>query len=293
MPVENGSQASDFSNSRSGNLVLGEGLLRSLKGAPLSVLIALAAYGKQSRVELVERTGWGYSTVQHALAKLEVMRVVTRSGYRCWSFARQERLGAAMEMLFAAEVVSDNISHTEVVSGNTSEASSEKRPDVEVISTNTWPVDKTGELVTESTSVVDKSSEVVSDNTSVPPYDHDGVIINNNRGKDLKHHPITSTKEVKALAQALKTLNPPFEHAETWLQKVSPRLVAGWLDHLQNLDHASRAQIRNEAAFLRWKVQAEQEPPPRPLHRLPCEWCGKTIRDANGRCLVCLGIVIV
>ncbi len=98
---------------------------------------------------------------------------------------------------------------------------------------------------------------------------------------------------MKKLTRALKGLDPPFENARRWLQEASPRMVQGWLDYLQNLDRESRRRIRNEAAFLRWKVESEAEPPPAPKERAPCQRCNKTIHDAEGRCLVCLGLVAV
>lgn len=288
MPAQNGSQLKESTGAQADGGK--QALLRELKGAPLSVLLALEIYGAQGRVELVERTGWSYSAVRDGVTVLEEMDLVRRLDYRNWSLAEGINFLAIFRLPQAAEVVSKDSSGREVFCENSSRrnevSTNGNGLGAEVVSENSSANDGNPEVFGENSS----GSEVVTKSTSTP-HDHDGVIKTKGHSNQNKHHPSKTT--MTTLARALKALDPPFQNARLWLQEASPRLVQGWLDYLQNLDRESRRRIRNEAAFLRWKVESEEEPPPAPEHHAQCKWCNKAIRDAEGRCLVCLGLVAV
>lgn len=59
-------------------------ILRALRGAPLSVLIALALHGPAGRDELSQITGYSANAVSSALSALEAMAAITRQHYRTW-----------------------------------------------------------------------------------------------------------------------------------------------------------------------------------------------------------------
>lgn len=101
--------------------------------------------------------------------------------------------------------------------------------------------------------------------------------------------------EEARVLQGLAQLRPPFDQAEDWLHDTSVELVGAWLDYLQDMTPQRRRLIRNEAAFLRFKVESGRRPPARHAdpRRTPCPTCGRTMRDAQGQCLVCAGIVMV
>lgn len=290
MPAQNGTQVTKHTTAEGERSDGENGLLRELKGAPLSVLLALEMYGEQGRVELVERTGWSYSAVQNATNKLMEMGLVQRLNYRTWILVDGVTVEAVASYPQVAEVVSKNNSRGEMVSESNSEnkmaAENGSGSGAEVTSITVSNRAKKAEVVTENSS----SAEVVSKSISAP-YDHDGVIDTKEHNNKYKHQPSKTT--MKALAQTLQTLDPPFDNAEQWLQETSPQLVQGWLDYLQSLDREGRRRIRNEAAFVRWKVESEQAPPPLPQHGKPCGRCGRRILDAQGNCLVCLHIVVV
>lgn len=64
------------------------GIIRTLKGAPLSVMMALWLYGPAGRNELVISTGWGINAVSQALTLLEGhMHCIERANYRQWRLA--------------------------------------------------------------------------------------------------------------------------------------------------------------------------------------------------------------
>lgn len=291
MPVQNGSKRKHASTTQAEGQKGGNGLLQELKGAPLSVLLALEIYGAQGRTELMDRTGWGRNAVSEALVLLEKVGLVRRLHYRCWELLMDRDLSATLTGELA-ERPSGNLSATESPNGNRSA----ERPAGNLSGAESPPRNLSTESPkgnpsgAESPSGNLSESESPSHNLSAP-HDHGGVIDTNDLTKHNKHHP--SKTATKALAQTLSALDPPFDDAEHWLQEVSPQLVEGWLDYLEDLDRESRQRIRNEAAFLRWKVESEQEPPPPDKQREPCEACGKAIRDGEGRCLVCLGVVVV
>lgn len=110
-----------------------------------------------------------------------------------------------------------------------------------------------------------------------------------------EQHPSHQDTESASLLPELQRLDPPFDNAEAWLRRVPLQLVEAWLDHLQDMGRERRRPIRNEAAFLRAKVESGRWPPMnrRDRRRRPCPDCGKAIRDAQGKCLVCAGIVMV
>lgn len=62
-----------------------ETFLRVLKGAPLSVLLALWVHGAMGRSEISRKTGWKGDTVKDALVFLEGLDLVVRPHYRKWS----------------------------------------------------------------------------------------------------------------------------------------------------------------------------------------------------------------
>ncbi len=61
-------------------------LLARLRGAPLSVLLALAS-GPKSREQLVQLTGWSQNSVSGALELLHGLGLAVRPHYRCWALA--------------------------------------------------------------------------------------------------------------------------------------------------------------------------------------------------------------
>ena len=61
--------------------------LRVLKGAPLSVLLALWVHGAMSRKELVRKTGWQKDTVDNALDFLSDLKLIERPHYRKWALS--------------------------------------------------------------------------------------------------------------------------------------------------------------------------------------------------------------
>ena len=61
--------------------------LRSLKGAPLSVLVALFVFGPANRVDMIVSTGWKKGAVDDALRLLEGIGLVVRPSYRIWSLS--------------------------------------------------------------------------------------------------------------------------------------------------------------------------------------------------------------
>ncbi len=65
----------------------GDLFLRMLKGAPLSVLMALWVFGSMSRKEIMVRTGWKKAAVDDALALLEGLGLIARPHYRKWALA--------------------------------------------------------------------------------------------------------------------------------------------------------------------------------------------------------------
>jgi DNA-binding HxlR family transcriptional regulator len=93
------------------------------------------------------------------------------------------------------------------------------------------------------------------------------------------------------LVRRLAGLRPPFTAPERWLATVRPERVAAWLDFLDGLPPRRRRAISNESAFLRHQVAGGGLPP---LKRRPaCKVCGRRVFDADGRCLVCSGLVQV
>lgn len=289
MPAQNGSQVNESTTAQEDG---GQrALLRELKGAPLSVMLALEIHGAQGRSELMERTGWGRNAVSDALVLLEELRLVTRLHYRCWELRAEQDLVSTLESEIT-ERPSNNPSGAESPADNLSaESPADNLSGSESPSGDLSAESPSGNLsASESSSGNLSRAESPSHNLSAP-HDHDGVIDTKEPCNQNKHHPSKTTRT--KLARALKALDPPFENARLWLQEASPRLVQGWLDYLQNLDRESRRRIRNEAAFLRWKVESEEQPPPAPKQRAPCKRCNKAIRDAEGRCLVCLGLVAV
>ncbi len=66
--------------------------LRALKGAPLSVLVALFWFGPASRKGLVSRTGYGKDAVGDALNALFGMGLVVRLDYRKWALLDGNKL---------------------------------------------------------------------------------------------------------------------------------------------------------------------------------------------------------
>lgn len=67
--------------------------LVTLKGAPLSVLLALWVFGAMGRRGLSIRTGWDMEVVGRSLERLEVFGLVERVDYRRW------RLGSGFVQL--------------------------------------------------------------------------------------------------------------------------------------------------------------------------------------------------
>lgn len=59
--------------------------LRLLKGAPLSILMALWVFGPQTRRQLTICTGWGRDVVGDALLLLESEQLIYRPHYRQWA----------------------------------------------------------------------------------------------------------------------------------------------------------------------------------------------------------------
>lgn len=64
-----------------------EVFLRVLKGAPLSVLLALWVFGAMDRKGIMARTGWKKGSVDDALVFLEGLGLVARPHYRLWALA--------------------------------------------------------------------------------------------------------------------------------------------------------------------------------------------------------------
>ena len=64
-----------------------EVFLRVLKGAPLSVLLALWVFGPMDRKAIMARTGWKKGSVDDALDFLEGLGLVVRPHYRQWALA--------------------------------------------------------------------------------------------------------------------------------------------------------------------------------------------------------------
>ena len=62
-------------------------LLRSLKGAPLSVLVALFAFGPASRAEMIVNTGWKKGAVDDGLRLLEGLGLVVRPSFKKWALS--------------------------------------------------------------------------------------------------------------------------------------------------------------------------------------------------------------
>lgn len=67
-------------------------LLRSLKGAPLSCLIALSWLGPAGRNDLVASTGYGRDAISDALRVLVRLNLVTKVHYRQWEINEENTL---------------------------------------------------------------------------------------------------------------------------------------------------------------------------------------------------------
>ena len=65
-----------------------ENVLPELKGAPLSVLLALWQKGPSGRKGLIQRTGWKKDAVSAALKRLVRLKLVVRHNHRQWGVAR-------------------------------------------------------------------------------------------------------------------------------------------------------------------------------------------------------------
>lgn len=61
--------------------------LRTLKGAPLSILIGLWVHGAMDRKAMIARTGWGKTAVDDALFFLEDLELIERPHYRKWTIS--------------------------------------------------------------------------------------------------------------------------------------------------------------------------------------------------------------
>ncbi len=250
---------------------VGEGdLLRRLKGAPLSVLVALGMHGAQGRGELAKHTGWSRDAVMGALTQLVEIGLVQRLHYRCWMLHPDVHLPGFLGPAGEAKRRPDRLSDER----RRNHLSVEGRPDHL----------SAAEIRPGSLSATESRKNGVSE----PLHDHDDVQDVHNH---VSHEPET---DIKQIMDGLSALEPPFENAGRWLGQVSPGLVGAWLAHLNEMDRESRAHIRNEAAFVRSKVtRGEQPPAPLSSRRPPCASCGRDFFDRNGGCLVCAGVVRV
>lgn len=310
---------------------LGAGLLRRLKGAPLSVLMALALYGEQGRPGLVRRTGWSRSAVSNALNELVDMGLVQRIHFRGW--ALREELGAALLAPFwghprrvegtpgspsavepafngsgpeglpgsplAYEGLHHNLwDHERLADGFWAERLSENLSRTQGFAGNPSAREQPGRVHAERLPH-DLSAPERFPGTRSAPHDHDddhhGIIINNDHHDHHDRHARKMDAEEARVLQGLAQLQPPFDQAEDWLHDTSVELVGAWLDYLQEMTPKRRRLIRNEAAFLRFKVESGRYPPARHVdpRRAPCPTCGRTLKDPQGRCLVCAGVVMV
>lgn len=310
---------------------VGAGLLRRLKGAPLSVLVALALYGEQGRPGLVRRTGWSRSAVSNALNDLVDMGLVQRIHFRGW--ALREGLGAALLAPLwgqprRAEGEYENLSAVEPAFDEPgAEGMPENPSGYEGLLHNLWDHERLAdgfwaERLSEDLSRnqgfandlsaregprrvrAERLRHNLSASERLPAFrsashDHDGDHHRINMNNDHHDHHEDQARKMDAeearVLQGLAQLQPPFDHAEEWLQDTSVELVGAWLDYLQDMTPKRRKLIRNQAAFLRFKVESGRYPPARHAdpRRAPCPTCGRTLRDAQGQCLVCAGVVMV
>lgn len=302
-------------------------LLLQLKGAPLSVFLALGA-GPRSRDEIIALTGWSRNAVRQALALLVKLGLVTRPHYRCWRLAAGVRVSIETPFPdfsivetscadFSAERPSADLSTPESPYGDLSaeraygDLSAAERACDDLSDAERPYSDLSAERPYADLSDAESPYHDLSAGRMAawpPPersrrdlsaHHHDVVDDGNYDHLDyLKHHHHqhqSPPPKIQRVVRELHSLQPPFSDAAAWLQSAPLALVEGWLAHLRGLDRESRRRIRNQSAFLRAKVDAGEPPPPPtdPAARPPCPDCGRAYFDAGGNCLVCLGAISV
>ncbi len=135
--------------------------LVQLKGAALSVFLALEHYGAQNCRALVEATGWWRGSVAEALEQLEALGLAQRLNYRAWAL----RQGVTAADLFPAPVEKpallstdgqaavDNVDHGAALEGGRRQLSAGERRLAHVsaaegslvdLSAEAWPGDVSG-----------------------------------------------------------------------------------------------------------------------------------------------------
>ena len=117
---------------------------------------------------------------------------------------------------------------------------------------------------------------------------------------DVVVNPDSEQIAINNIIEQMAILREPFVGQERWLARAPLSLVEAWLNYLDALPAAQRRQIRNEAAFLRAKVEAGERPPKRKRRaatekesgRRTCADCGYS-HFVGGPGGVCAGIIKV
>lgn len=296
--------------------------LPALKGAPLSVLIALWRYGPQDRKALAEGTGWSTDAVGEALHLLVERGLATRRHYRCWEVAqgldvvqalgepdggarreepverssgrvgvhekgrRGHEKGRTRSSAASAGTRTGNqggdAGHETELSTPSVDSESRFQPPSPAAERRRHPTSR-WERRLRRPSAAESRSQVFSDAGKA----HDVVV-------GVDYHDQREDHGRNNIIQQLHALHPPFHGAAAWLETVPLERVAGWLAYLRAMDGAAREGIRNEAAFVRKQVTAGRRPPPLPERQKPhCPICGRAHFNERGECLVCSGHVRV
>jgi len=269
-----------FSDSRQDALMK----LPSLKGAPLSILLALMIAQKPLLShELQVFTGYSHDSVGRGLQRLATLGVVMDVGRRRgWMLTGDLRqLPLPLQFIVGGQAVDNSVDNSLSVDNSANLRS--KKPISNGLTAGEGENLRSKKPISNGENDDLRSKKPISNGD----HDHDHDDIDHDHVRDVIHK---HDHNVDALVDKLQALIPPFDHARQWLLRsdVSLRRVVLWLGYWYALDADKRRKIKNPAAFIRAKVMKGLDPPKRGV-KPKCTECGKSdyLDRQTGKCLLC------
>ena len=255
--------------------------LRALRGAPLSIVMALVIAGPEERLlinELAAHTGYHREAISAGLQALKSLGAVRNHGhYQGWSLNADWR--QFVINLTACVQPVDNL----VDNSNGYHKTLPEKP-----SMSEKPAISSAGRLTEKPTLTEKPAvfgQNTAGNTDIDgktgsvwgDHDHvDHVVVDDLDTNNNNNIARASLSQRQGLAERLAELRPPFDNADAFITEQPATLISAWLDYVDALSPADRRKLINESAFLRRRVQQRRTPPEaRPLPPvIPAEYAG-------------------
>jgi hypothetical protein len=283
------------------------GVLRELKGPALAVLVAVGRSGGATHAQVSAATGWGRNTTYEALRRLVEAGWLAADGRGCWL------LTAAGEEMWDGLWGGGRGAAREARANGREEAPGNGTEGETAVPESGTVIHSLGKGVPEGGTVIHRQGKKVPGNGTkrvpgngtkrrkrVPGSGTAPVVVpGNGTGRDHDDHDDHDDVDdhqsaINNIIQRLEALDDPFDRAAEWAPQQDQRLLARWVEFLEQAPEAWHNRFTSSTAFMRSRVKAGLPPPPlerKRKKRRACVKCGHSLWDADGSCLVCAGVV--